>query len=77
MSISVETCWQSQGNFKIHDVLKRVNSILWHAVTVIASCREAQVRRRIQLYCDDRVIDEFKEAGKRIANEDVNNLCSS
>jgi hypothetical protein len=71
MDTQVKAGWQFPEKSKIRDVLERLKHILWYAVKVIASCREAQARRRIQLYFDDRLIDEFEKAGKRIAKKDV------
>ncbi len=43
--------------------------MLRHAVIFIASCREAQARRRIQLYYDHRLMDRLETAAKRIAKK--------
>ncbi len=69
MDTQVEVCCQFREKAEIRDVLERLKKKLLNAVTVIASCRESQARRRIQLYYDNRLIDEFKKAGKRIARK--------
>jgi len=56
---------------EIRDVFRRLRHILWHTVTVIMSAREAQARRMIQFYFDDRLIDELTKTGKRIAKKEV------
>ncbi len=71
MDIEMRTCCQVPGKAAIRNVFRRLGHTMRHAVTVIASCREAQARRRIQLYFGDRLIDEFAKAGKRIADKDV------
>ncbi len=72
MGTEIRTHWQLFGESEVRNFLERLRQALWRAVTVIVSCREAQARRRIQLYFDDRLIDEFAKAGERIAKRDVN-----
>lgn len=55
---------------EIRDVLERLRHKFRHAITVITSYRQAQTQRRIQLYLDGRLIDEFAEVGRRIARKD-------
>lgn len=72
METTMRSCCQIPITAEIWDVFRRLRHILRHTVTVIVSTREAQARRRIQLYFDDRLIDEFAKAGKRIAKKGVN-----
>ena len=72
MEIKMETCCQIPGKSRLHYVFRRLWPMLRHAVIFIASCRETQARRRIQLYFDDQVIDELAKVGTRIAKKDVN-----
>lgn len=72
METTMRACCQIPIKAGIQNVFRKLRHIFRHTVTVIVSAREAQVRRRIQLYFDDRLIDELAKAGKRIAKKDVN-----
>jgi len=72
MGIEMGACCQIPGKAEIRNIFKKLWQMLHHAVTFIASCREAQARRRIQLYYDHRLMDELEKAGKRIAEKDIN-----
>ena len=56
--------WQCPEKSEIRNILERLKRILWYTVAVIASCREAQARRRIQLYFEDQGVDELAKMGK-------------
>lgn len=71
MDTQVKARWQFPEKSKIQNVLERLKNRLREIVNIIALCREAQARRRIQLYFDDQWIDELTEAGTRIAKRDV------
>jgi hypothetical protein len=77
MDTQVRVRWQFSEKSKIQNVLERLKNRLWEIANIIASCREAQARRRIQLYFYDQWIDELTEAGTRIAKKDVNDCCNS
>lgn len=71
MDTQVKARWQLLEKLEVRYVREWLKHKVWHAITVIASCREAQARRRIQLYLDDRLIDELTAAGTRIAKKDA------
>jgi hypothetical protein len=71
METTMRVCCQIPIKAEIRDVFIRLRHILRHAVAVIVSAREAQAYRRVRLYFDDRLIDEFEKAGKRMAKKDV------
>lgn len=70
----IKAPWQVSKFFDFRNIKKLLKPKLWHIVTVIISGREAQALKRIQICYNDRLIDEFTKAGKRIAKEDVNVL---
>ena len=72
MEIEMRACCQIPGKKEIRNVFRRLGCMLRNTVTFIASCREAQTRRRIQLYFDDRLIDELAKVGTKIVKKDVN-----
>ena len=65
----MRACCQFPGKAEVWNVFRRLWYVLRHAVIFIASCRETQARRRIQLYYDHRLMDELEKAGKRIAKK--------
>jgi hypothetical protein len=67
-----KTGWKFLEKFEIWKIIKQLKYMLGQVIKVIVSCREAQTRRRIQLYLDDRSMDEFAKAGKRMARKDIN-----
>lgn len=71
METTMRACCQIPIKEESWNVFRRLRHILRRAVTFIISVREAQARRRIQLYFDNQWIDEFTEAGTRIAKKDV------
>ena len=71
METTMRICCQIPVETDSWNVFRWLRHIFRHAVTVIMSGREAHARRIIQLYFDDRLIDEFAKAGKRIAKKDV------
>jgi len=66
MDIEMRACCQIPGKAEIRNVFRRLEHMMRHAVTVIASCRETQARQRIQLYFDDRLLKELEEAGLKV-----------
>lgn len=71
METTMKTCCQIPIKGEIWNGFRRLRHILRHIVIVIVSARESQARRRIQLYLDDRLIDELTAAGTRIAKKDA------
>ena len=71
METTMRTCCQIPIKTDSWNVFEKLQHMLRHAVTVIVSTRESQAQRRIQLYFDDRLIEEFAKAGRRIAKKDV------
>lgn len=69
IEIELRACCQIPGKAEIRNVFRRLWYVLRHAVIFIASCRETQARRRIQLYYDHRLMDRLETAGKRIAKK--------
>ncbi len=73
MEMEMRAGCQIPEKTELCNVFARMGHMLRHAVSVIASCREAQARRRIQLFFDDRLLKELEEAGlkvlKKIADE--------
>lgn len=71
METTMRACCQIPIKVEIQNVFRKLRHIFRRSVTVIVSAREAQARRRIQFYLDDRLTDEFAKAGKRIAKRDI------
>jgi hypothetical protein len=67
MEIELRACCQILGKVEIRNIFDKLWQMLNHTATFIASCRETEARRRIQLYYDHRLMDELEKAGKRIA----------
>ena len=76
MNAQAKVCYQFPGESEIQNLLERLKYILWQAVTVIEPSREAQARRRIQLYYNDQWIDELAKAGTRIAKKGFSDRCN-
>ena len=72
MDTQVKARWQCPEPSEVRNILERLKQILWYAFNVIASCQEVQARLRIQIYFNDRWIDELAKAGKRIAKKGAN-----
>ena len=71
MDTRVKAGWQLPATLEIQDILERMKHNVRYAAAVIASCREAQTRRRIRVYFDARLLEELAEAGDKIANNDI------
>jgi len=71
METAMKTCCQIPVKGEIWNGYRMLRHILRHIIILIVSARESQARRRIQLYFDNRLIDELTAAGTRIAKKDA------
>ena len=71
MDSQAKAGWQIPLKSETCKLIRWLKYMLHQSLNLIMSCREAQARRRIQLYFDDCWIDELAEEGKRIAKKEV------